>query len=193
MINHDRFKERIRELIKSRRKYASFFEWFKREKNTKEIGVTNILLENIAKCGEIPFHKLQISRKDPPDVIAETLEGKPVGIEVCELVDEEAIRRSERGEEVFRYWKNKELIDKIQEIIDRKGAKEFYGGLFEKIYLLIHTDEHLLDYGTFKDCLSEHEFKKPLEIDTIFLLFSYSPELGCFPYIQLKLSANNGE
>jgi hypothetical protein len=188
MINHDQFKERIKELIKVRRKYASFFDWFKREKNIKEIGITNILLENIEKCEQIPFHNLQISPKDPPDVIAENLEGKVVGVEVCELVDEEVIRRSERGEEVFRYWNEEELIDKIQKIIERKDNKEFLGGPYEKIFLLIHTDEHLLDYPTFRDCLSKHEFKQPLKIDTVYLLFSYSPHLGCHPYIKLRIS-----
>ncbi len=188
MINDDRFKELIGKLIEDRRKYASWYEWLKRGKKTKEIGITNTLLENIKnKCGQVPFSNLQIPRKDPPDVIAETLDGKPVGIEVSEFVDEEAIRKSERGEEIFRYWENEEVIKKIQKIIDRKGAKKFFGEQYEKIYLLIHTDEPLLDYETFKDSLSEHDFKS-LKIDTVFLLFSYSPKLSCSPYIELKLS-----
>jgi hypothetical protein len=189
MINDERFKKLIREFIEERRIYASDFEWLKRDKKTKEKGITSILLANMNKINDLPFLNIQISHKDPPDVIAETLDGKPVGVEVSEFVDEEAIQKSERGEEVFRYWEEKEVIEKIQKIIDGKDAKEFFGGPYEKIYLLIHTAKPLLDYESFKDCLSKHEFKKPVKIDAIFLLFSYSPELGRCPYIQLKLSA----
>ena len=175
------------------RKHASFFDWFKREKEIKEIGITRMFLENIEKFEIAPFHSLQVSPEDPPDVLAKNQAGEPVGIEVCELVDEEVVRQWERGEEVFRFWEKQELTDFVQQIINRKDAKTFHGGPYDKIYLLIHTDEPLLDYETFGIYLSEYEFQKPNKINEAFLFFSYSPKIGYCPYIHLKFQLSGNQ
>lgn len=186
MIDHYRIKRRIQELARVGRKYAPFFDWFKNEKEIKEIGIARILLENIEMNEKPPFNNLKISPKDPPDVLAETEGGARIGIEVSELVDEEVVRKWERDEEVFKFWQNHEVIESIQGIINRKDAKKFHGGPYEKIYILIYTADPLLEYEKFEKIISEHVFDRNNQIDGGYILFSYNHNIGYCPYICLK-------
>ena len=68
-----------------------------------------------------------------------------------------------------------------------KDIKVFYGGPYEKIILLIHTDEPFLPYEEFEKHISTHCFNKTDKIDDVYLFFSYSPKLACCPYIKLKI------
>lgn len=91
---------KIREFIKVQRKYASFWEWFKREKDVKELGVVKTLLESIAKTSPHNLTNLRNSENDPPDCIADADYGSLIGFEVRELVDQQAVEINERGRKV---------------------------------------------------------------------------------------------
>jgi hypothetical protein len=105
--------DRVRNFIKVQRKYASFFEWYKREKELKEVGVVQSLIESMARLGTAPFVNLRASSQDPPDCLAETSEGTLVGFEVRELVDQKAVELNESGKEVYRDWNNLDVVHEI--------------------------------------------------------------------------------
>jgi hypothetical protein len=183
-----RIKEKVTKYLSIRRKYASFYDWFNRKKNIKEIGITRIFMLEMEKRRESIFHNLSESNQDPPDVLAESFTGNLIGIEVCELVDEETIRKFQKGNKVVKNWSKKEVIEKIQNIINCKESKVFFGGPYEKKILLIHTDEPFLDFEIFEGAISKQHFETTNYFNEIFLFFSYSPKLGCCPYIKIKFS-----
>lgn len=179
--------DRIREFIKVQRKYASFFEWYKREKNIKEVGVVESLLESISTQGSHIYKNLRASKEDPPDCLAETGNGAMVGFEVRELVDRDAIELNEKGRGVYRDWTNDEVVQELQKIIDEKDSKNYIGGPYEKMILVIPTDEPVLTYGQLKPVLDIREFKPTKQLHEVYLLFSYDPEIKGYPHIQLRL------
>lgn len=182
--------DRKRKFIKVQRKYASFSEWHKTEKSIKEIGVVESLLESLSGYGASSYQNLRASKSDPPDVIAETLEGATVGFEVRELVDQEAVELNERGESVYRDWTDSEVVKELQKIIDGKDSKKYIGGPFEKLILVIPTDEPVLTPRHLKPVLDRHEFRQPRQLHEVYLLFSYDPETNTYPYVRLRLTAN---
>jgi hypothetical protein len=64
---------------------------------------------------------------DPPDCVAMFDSGR-AGIEVTELVDAEARKRTEAKNYTYREWDQPSFLSRIQEIIDGKAAKPFQGG-----------------------------------------------------------------
>ncbi len=182
--------DRIRKFIKVQRKYASFFEWYKREKNIKEVGVVESLLESMSNQGLPIYKNLRASEKDPPDCLAESGNGAFVGFEVRELVDKDAIELNEKGREVYRDWTNDDVVQELQKIIDEKDSKNYIGGPYEKLILVIPTDEPVLTYGQLKPVLDAHEFKPAKQLHEVYLLFSYDPEIKGYPHIRLRMPAN---
>jgi len=65
----------IRDLMKHQRKYASDFEWFKREKGVKEKGIVRTLLESLSRTSACEYRNLRHCKVDPPDCLADTLNG----------------------------------------------------------------------------------------------------------------------
>lgn len=183
----------LREYLKRQRKYANFFDWHK--KDEKELGIIETLFESMKLHGINTFQNLRISQKDPPDCIAEDQSGNLIGIEVCELVDEEVVRLNAQGKNVYRDWTIDEIVKQLEMIIDEKDYKLFHGGPYKKLILIIHTDEFVINFQTLQPILETYQFKKTNQITEAYLLFSYDPEIGhrycttyC-PYIQLKISA----
>jgi len=137
------------------------------------------------------YQNLRASENDPPDVLAETVGGALVAFEVRELVDQSAIELNERGEQVYRDWTNFEVIQEIQKIIDEKDRKNYIGGPYEKLILVIPTDEPVLTLWQLKPLLDAHECKETRQLNEAYLLFSYDPGIKGYPYIQLRFAANN--
>ena len=113
----------ILEFIKVKRKYASFFEWFKREKSIKELGVVRTLIESLSGGGFVVYQNLRPSTNDPPDVLAETTDGSLVGFEVRELVDQKVVELNEKGVAVYRDWSHSEVVQELHKIISEKDSK----------------------------------------------------------------------
>ena len=116
------------------RKYASDFEWLKRDKAVKEKGIVRTLLESLSKSRE--YLNLRQSKVDPPDCVADTSDGDLVGFEVTELVNQEAIELNEKGEEVYRKWTDSEIIEKLAGILEEKDSKHYVGGPYLKLILV---------------------------------------------------------
>jgi len=176
------------EIIKRQRKHASFFEW--PQKNTKELGILKCLIESLEKAGCSSYSDPHSTMKDPPDCIARDNNGKLVGVEISEFVDLKTIIDAQHNKDYPKYWDKKEVIDKIQSIIQKKDRKKFHGGPYSSIILIIFTDETFLDRDEVIPYMKQHEFKRTNQIDEIYLLFSPDPRYDSYPYIKLKKADN---
>ena len=58
----------------------------------------DVLANFLAQKGELMTCTISLQRPDPPDVLLTTEDGSRVGIEVTELVSEEAIKRHLRAQ-----------------------------------------------------------------------------------------------
>jgi hypothetical protein len=96
---------------------------------------------------------------------------------------------NERGINCYRDWTDAEVIQELQKIIEEKDSKVYVGGPYEKLILVIPTDELILTHNQLKSILDAHKFDQTRQIDEAYLLFSYDPGTQSYPYIQLKLVA----
>ena len=179
--------DRIQEFIRIQRKYASFFEWYNREKSIKEKGVVESLLESLSRQSATSYQNIRASTNDPPDILAETLDGGLVGFEVRELVDQEVIELNEKGKEVYRNWTTSEVIHELQKIIKEKDIKSYLGGPYEKLILVIPTAEPVLTPLQLKPFLDIHVFDETNKLQEAYLLFQYDSATKGYPYIKLRI------
>lgn len=179
----------LKEILQEQRKYASFFEW--PDKQIKERGVVQSLLESLETNGLLPFTGLRPgpSPNQAPDCIAEDKIGETVAIEVTEFVSSKAIKMNQRGKDVYRDWMPDEVIDEVQKIITKKDRVRYFGGPYAKIVLVIHTDEITLDHETYTSVLSKAAFEAR-KIEEVYFLFSYRPQVKAYPYVKLKVASN---
>jgi len=176
------------DIIKRQRKHASFFEW--PQKDTKELGILKCLISSLEKDGSSSYSDPQSTLKDPPDCVARDNSGKLVGMEISEFVDLKTVRDAQHNKDYPKYWDKKEIIERTQSIILKKGRKNFHGGPYSKIILIIFTDETFLDPDDAIQYLKQHEFKRTNQIDEIYFLFSYDPRYNTYPYVKLKTPDN---
>jgi len=123
-------KEELLEKLRRVRKYASFFEW--PDKKLKERSVVDNLLHSMQLEGVAEYMTPIPSPHDPPDCIVSDHDGRPVAVEVTELVSAEAIRRNQKGDDVYQDWKPNEVADEINSILLKKDGKVFHGGPYAK-------------------------------------------------------------
>lgn len=109
---------------------------------------------------------------DPPDCIGTTASGEHVAFEVTEFVDQETVKLNKAGKHAFKQWLPDELITKLQEKITAKDSKEFHGGPYSKVMLVIHTDEPLLSHVDCEKILRGKKFGPCKKIDDAYLIFS---------------------
>jgi hypothetical protein len=110
---------------------------------------------------------------DPPDCVA-MFDGERAGIEVTELVDAGARKRTEAGNSTYRDWDQPSFLGRIQEIIDGKAAKPFQGGPYARKVLVIWTDEPDLARATVERFLAGQRFQ-PRTFDHVVLGLDYHP------------------
>jgi len=180
----------IRDLMKHQRKYASDFEWFRNEKGVKETGIVRTLLESLSRTSACEYRNLRHCKVDPPDCLADTLDGSLIGFEVRELVDQETIELNERGNEVYREWTDSEVIGKLSTILEEKDRKNYVGGPYRKLILVVHTAEPDLEYQHLATFLRSHLFGQTKQLTEAYLLFPYDSPNKAYPYIQLKLAGS---
>ena len=166
--------------------YASFFDW--PDKPIKELGIVRDLLDSIeTDGGNHGIVKVHHHRPDPPDCVGTSANGERTAFEVTEFVDEKAIVRNKRGENVLKEWGKRELTLKINSIVKNKDSKAYHGGPYSKLALVIHTDEPLLSDIGCNEILREQKFGPCQRITDIWLLFSYVPGRQSYPYLRLSI------
>ena len=189
----DSLFEHLKDVHKmTRRKYASFFE--NKDKQRKELGVVESLLEGMLANGENLYHDLQCSKKDPPDCIAYDNEGRLIGFEITEFVDQDAVEENEVADKensVCRRWTQNDVIDKIEEIIKDKDFKlkniSKDNDPYFRMILIIYADEPDLSYNDYCQILPSVLFSPPQNVDEVIFLVSYEPRIMTYPYFRLNI------
>jgi hypothetical protein len=176
----------------NRRPYASFFEWENPDdrnlgKQVKERSVACELIRALERDENKTLFRTVEYGEDPPDIVAIDTEGRPVGFEVTELVDAQAIIACCLKAGRYKRWAEGELIAKLLGILKKKSRK--LGKCFTtRNILVIYTDEPELrgEFCKYKAELSRIRFEKFPFVDEAFLLFSYVPGRDTYPYIRLN-------
>jgi hypothetical protein len=161
--------------MKRQRRYASFYDWH--DKQIKELGVVHELVQSLG-VGGFPLRDPRVHEPDPRDCVCADDAGRPVALEVVELVSQEAIERNEKGEDVYRWWEPEDIRAGVRQLLARKDAKTFNGGPYAEIAVLIHTDEPALTADAARQALAGVAFGPFNRLTRAFLMFSYIPGKG---------------
>jgi len=183
----------MREVRKKARGYADFFGWGS-DRDIEEWGVVTSLSESLESEGKNLFSSLKRRGRpnDPPDCEAIDNEGNRIAIEVTELVDGKAIQAYKSGA-VYEWadWDKGKFISSLETLLSRKDSRfpelkepPYDGGY----YLVIFTDEPMLDRSTVETYLDGHQFEKPEYLTRAFLLVSYDPGVERCPHYELQFS-----
>lgn len=183
----------MREAREKVRGYADFFGWGS-DRDIEEWGVVTSLAESLETEGKNIFTSLKRRGRpnDPPDCEALDANGSRVAIEVTELVDGKAIQARKSGA-IYEWadWDKEKFITSLESLISRKDSRftklkepPYEGGYF----VVIFTDEPMLDRSTVESYLKGHKFKKPEYLSKAFLLVSYDPGVERCPHYELQFS-----
>jgi hypothetical protein len=168
-----------------KRKYASFFDW--NDKQRKELGILQDLLATMDLRNEHYYHSPKVFNNDPPDCTLLDHNNRLIAIEIRELVSEEAIQNAEQNKLSWKFWQPEDVVQEIDSILIEKDSKVFHGGPYQKVIVVIHTDEYSMSYATYATVLGSQTFSGYNLIDEAYLLFSFDPEEECCPYIKLNI------
>lgn len=166
------------------RRYAAHFEFS--DKARKELGVVEQLFHWLDNEKKSNFVNLRSSEYDPPDCICNDQYGNLVGIEVVEVVSEEAVKRNAKGEDVMRIWEQGDISSHIASLLKKKDAKKYIGGPYQEIVVCLFTNELMLTYEDAYEELLEYSFAPLAQITSAYLVFSYDPAIGMYPVLKLK-------
>lgn len=153
------------------RQHATFFEAEK--KQNKEIYIVNKffgLHEEVLGQHLVNLHL----GADPPDVIVETSSQEQWAFEVSEIVNQKAIEaqinRSPEYASLLAEWRH-HVLDQIKERIRRKNELlEKCQQDFDRIVLLLHTDEPKPRSDELEQMIRAEAWSKPSSFDYVFLL-----------------------
>ena len=180
----------LRDAARRDRGYASFFDW--PDKTQKEVGVVLGLLQSLLHTEQKTYSGLRARGEgnDPPDCEAVDPSGRPIGIEVTELVDGLAIHEYKRGNTyVTAEWTSEKFRDQIGARVRAKDRpKHLKGGPYSAYWLVIHCDEPELSIERVEGFLRGMRCETAL-ITEAFLLMSYVPQRSCYPYFRIPLAA----
>ena len=152
----------------------------------------------------IDTRSIQKNSEEYPDCLA-WMSGEPIGIEVTELVDREAIREHGKLREspsVGTHWLGfpnspvpigdlENFYIRLDEIVRKKDMRVRDSSLVSQ-FLLIVTDEPWLDEKTVSGYIKELKLKRPRHFDRIYLMLSYDPGSageGRHPVFEIPLGA----
>ncbi len=167
------------------KKYAAFFE--SHDKASKELGVVEELVEALNQGAGLSFHSPREFTPDPPDCVCLDTQGRPIAIEVAEVVCERASRLNAQGHDVYRVWRPGELAEHVDRVLKDKDSKHFHGGPYEEIVICLFTDEPALDVTAALAELNTTAFGPFMQVTAAFLLFSYAPSTRTYPLATLSL------
>ena len=181
----------MREARNKARGYADFFGWGS-DRDIEEWGVVTSLAESLESDGKNIFSSLKRRGRpnDPPDCEARDNDDNRIAIEVTELVDGKAIQAYKAGA-VYEWadWDKNKFITSLELLLSRKDSRfpelkepPYDGGYF----VVIFTDEPMLDRSTVESYLQGHNFKKPEYLTKAFLLMSYDPGVEKCPHYELQ-------
>jgi hypothetical protein len=192
MDDDSEIARRLRMATAATRRYASFFQWRSGDQETEEIGVVESLMESMAMCSAETLIALKSrgTGNDPPDCEAVTPDGRRVGIEVTELVDEAAIKEGIKRQRYFAYpyWDADKLREWIKGIVHCKDVlAKVKGGSYAEYWLVIHSDETALGFEETREWIGRMPELRTNLVSRAILMLSYRPEHRCCPYVDLPI------
>jgi hypothetical protein len=183
--------------MKSRRNYASFWQWG--EKNIKEREIMRDFLKARDILGLPGYAEVEVCKPPvgvhptpSPDFIARSKTDYVTAVELTELVCQKAIQAnilaSRREERVYRDWTQGEVCAAIEERLARKDSKKYPKESYDEVHVVIHVDEPLISPSEYVPFLSKILFAPCQQITRAFILFSYDPMSDGYPCVELQLS-----
>jgi hypothetical protein len=184
-MSGDNIDDELDAVVRKRRKYAPFSEWPDQKEGERD--VVRDLLKSMHAEGDCRYtQKVESVDGEWPDCVIQDSAGVQVGVEVTEFVDQEAVERCEKGENVYRTWRDKDVREKVEQILASKDGKAHHRNPYSKLILVIHTDEFELISPRLFPILDASPFPRPRNIDEAYFICSYEPGLG-YPYRRLNL------
>lgn len=174
---------------RKKRKYARFFDWH--DKPRKELGILEDLLETMIRRTQDYYHSPKVLKNDPPDCTLLDRNDNLIAVEITELVSEEAVRNAEQGKFAWKFWLLEDVLKEIDSILKEKDTKDYHGGPYKKVIVVIHTDEYSMNYATYAADVGKVVFSGYHLIDEAYLFFSFDPAEECCPYIKLNIKKDN--
>ncbi len=188
---HEIFTQ-MREARAKARGYADFFSWAI-DRDLEEWGVATSLSQELAIDEVNIFTNLKRRGRpnDPPDCEAVDLDEKRVAIEVTELVDREAIKAFKKGD-VYAWaeWDVEKFRTSINSLAQAKALRHplLKDGPYTGGYIvIIFTDEPNLNRENVSTWLNGFSVTSNVLEMKLFLLMSYDPAVGRYPYFEIPL------
>ena len=179
---------RLLESVRKKRRHAGFFSW--PDRSVAERSVVQLFSEAAEAIGEAGLTDVSSVVADPPDCEARGSRGERIGIEVTELVDQRLA-----GQRVLstppKFWEGEEVADRLGQIIEKKDRKCAQVRGFDRLMLLIHTDEVLLTGYAGDDVLEfvrQATFQCPRRFDEVVFMVSYDARLQTYPWVRLRFA-----
>ncbi len=191
-----------------RRGHATYFHADNESQGLMEVGAVRDWAEEMNRRGcHVDIDTIRKNDDPYPDCLAE-MDGEKIGVEVVELVDENAIKEHPElppYEEPEQFMRESSKLpipmspewppDKFQRRLDRivrKKDKRVKDGSLSKQFLLIVTDEPRLDETTLSKYLKTTKLQQPQHFDGVYLGMSYMPDSagkgrGSHPVFEVSL------
>ena len=216
-LNQMRFVEGMEriECSKRRRGYATGFHVPRELKSLGEVDFTRKWAEEMNRQGcQIDIHTIRKNLEPYPDCLGE-IDGEKIGVEVTELVCQEAIeaypeipRLVEPGPEqflglleqlaslprppIFVVWTLDAFQEHLNERVQEKD-KRVKDSSLSKQFLLIVTDEPWLGEATLSKYLKATKLQQPRHFDGVYVMGSYTPNpagkgRGRYPVFEVLLA-----
>jgi hypothetical protein len=190
----------MRDNLEKSRGYSSYWEWAL-DPSRVEMQAADVLTNFLAQKGELMTRTISLYRPDPPDVLLTTKDGSHVGIEVTELVSEEAIKRYLRAQRMgmaipydWAEWTPDSIAIALSQRVIKKDSKlKKANGQFSQLLLAIITDEPIIDEAIANKAIMLWPPLLVEHLDRAFLILSYQPQAeerqfpdGC-PVLEIPL------
>jgi hypothetical protein len=180
----DDFSE-IFEFLSKRRKYAAGFEWGTKSQKERDVG-EEFLKALFLKCG-IEWKGLENSLLDPPDLFCVDSDGRSIGIEVTEVVCQQAIEMNQKGVNCYRNWTPDTLRSAMFERLIEKDGVTFKGDAPDSYVVVLFNAEIGVWPTLVDEAISDFEFGPFSKINRAFLLLNRFGGDSYCPIYELKI------
>ncbi|MGN7998986.1 hypothetical protein [Sphingomonas sp. 22176] len=172
---------KMREARSMNRGYASNWEWAP-DRQLAEAGVVQALADYLTEAEGASWTSIIPISDDPPDALLSSTDGRRIGVEVTEIVDEKMVKwhrhKKALGQSYPYHWAtwNKSLLEtKLSDSVTRKDKKLYSKrSNYDELFVIAYTDEPIIDIDLARLTISDFSVDVDI-IDRAFLLLSYTP------------------
>lgn len=140
------------------------------------------------RSGSVEYRAVRPSGDQWADCRAKETEANDVPFELTELVDAGALPAGDD-----RPWSPSDVRANLEERIPEKGLRSQTGRGSGEVVLVIHTDEPYIDVALAARAIGDRPFSlRHGDVARAFLRFSHDPQRQGYPFLELKLVAQQG-